>query len=310
MGRVKSFVAAGFDFPEGATPISDYSGLKISWVRNTGDLNRVEAENILKAQRKYLRNPVGDPKNWFDVKGLKNIHHAMFGDVWEWAGAYRKETTSIGIRSGLIPSQLATFCVEVQDWTQYPTELTFVEMAARIHHRLVYIHPFENGNGRFSRLIADRFLLAWRCTHPTWPNQLYHESSVRKEYIQTLRDADRGDYTSLIGFMKKLGAHDPTIVELLTNNFYQTRLRGDQLSAVVRALLRNGATPNEEISKGHRSLHLAVRAGLEEVVKVLIDAGAEMDVKDRSGLTPFQVAVQQENGVLADFLLSKGANRF
>ena len=185
MGRIKNFVAVGFEFPEGATPISDYSGLKIPWVRNTGDLNRVEAENILKAQRKYLRNPVDDPKNWFDAKGLNTIHHAMFGDVWEWAGAYRKETTSIGIRPGLIPSQLAAFCVEVQAWLQYPTELTFVEMAARIHHRLVYIHPFENGNGRFSRLIADRFFLAWRCPYPTWPNQLYHESAVRKEYIHS-----------------------------------------------------------------------------------------------------------------------------
>jgi fido (protein-threonine AMPylation protein) len=93
MGRIENFVANGFEFPEGATPISDYSGLKIPWVRNTGDLNRVEAENILKAQRKYLRNPVEDPKNWFEEKGLKNIHHTMFGDVWEWAGAYRKEIT-------------------------------------------------------------------------------------------------------------------------------------------------------------------------------------------------------------------------
>ncbi len=309
MGIIENFSAVGFEFPEGATPISDYSGLKIPWAHNTADLNRVEAENILKAQRKYLRNPVDDSKNWFDAKGLKNIHRAMFGDVWEWAGAYRKEITSIGIRPGLIPSQLAAFCVEVQAWLQHPTELSFVEMAARIHHRLVYIHPFENGNGRFSRLIADRFLLAWRRPYPIWPNQLSRECKVRKEYIQTLRDADSGDYMPLIDLMKRLGARDPTIVELLMNNFYQTRIRGDRLSAVVRALLRNGVTPNEETPNGHRLLQLAVRAGLEDVVRLLLDAGVEVDVRDRSRLTPFQVAVQQENKALADLLLSKGAKR-
>lgn len=278
-------------------------------MRNTGDLNRVEAENILKAQRKYLRNPVEDPKNWVGAKGLKNIHHTMFGDVWEWAGTYRKEITSIGIKPGLIPSQLAEFCVEVQSWLQYPVELTFVEMAARIHHRLVYIHPFENGNGRFSRFIADCFLFAWGCPYPIWPNQLTRECKVRKEYIQTLRNADSGDYTPLIDFMKRLGARDPTIVELLMDNFYQTRIRGDRLSTMVRALLRNGATPNDETLNGHRPLQSAVRARLEGVVRLLLDAGVEVDVRDRSRLTPFQVAVQQENKALADLLLSRGAKR-
>ena len=122
MGIKENLAMASFEFPEGATPISDYSGLKIPWVHNMADLNRVEAENILKVQRKYLRNPVDDPKNWFNAKELKNIHRAMFGDVWEWAGADRKQTTLIGIKPGLIPSQVAEFCVEVQSWSQYPVE--------------------------------------------------------------------------------------------------------------------------------------------------------------------------------------------
>lgn len=44
-----------FEFPEGATPISDSSDLLIPWVQNMHDLNRVEAENISHAQKKYLR---------------------------------------------------------------------------------------------------------------------------------------------------------------------------------------------------------------------------------------------------------------
>src|SRR5882757_7560109 len=102
-----------FDFPEGSTPITDCSGLIPLWVHHLNDLNRVEAENIMNAQRKYLQGRIGDPQNWFQVKELKAIHQAMFGDVWEWAGVYRKSITSIGIDPRLISTQLAELCIEV-----------------------------------------------------------------------------------------------------------------------------------------------------------------------------------------------------
>lgn len=298
-----------FEFPEGATPIGDCSGLIPLWVHHLNDLNRVEAENIMNAQRKYLRGKVADPKNWFQVKELKAIHQAMFGNVWEWAGVYRKSITSIGINPSLIPTQLAELCLEVSSWSQYPVELTFVEMAARVHHGLVFIHPFENGNGRFSRLIADRFLLAFRCQYPVWPSHLNQEGVVRKDYIKTLKSADKGDYAPLVDFMKKLGASDPTLSELIRNSFFRRYISGEKGLAMVKALLRSGSNPNDETSNGHRALQLSVKAGLEEIVKLLVTFGADVDTKDKSGLTPFQIAVGQENKVLADFFLLKGAKQ-
>ena len=56
-----------FEFPEGATPIGDCSGLIPVWVHHLNDLNRVEAENIMNAQRKYLQGKIGDPPTWFQV---------------------------------------------------------------------------------------------------------------------------------------------------------------------------------------------------------------------------------------------------
>jgi Fic-DOC domain mobile mystery protein B len=259
MARNVNFITEGFKSAESATPILDYSDLKLQRVHDMNDLNRVEAENIMKAQRKFLQNPIDNPENWFTIKDLRSIHRAMFGDVWEWAGEYRKSCTSIGIQPGLIPSQLAAFCAEVQSWSQYCVERTFLEMAARIHHRLVEIHPFENGNGRFSRLIADRFLLAWRCPHPMWPSRLVEESAERSGYIQALKSADQGDYTLLISLMKSFGARDPTISELLGSNFYKKSINKDRLQATVSALLRAGGDPNKENPKGHRPLLLAVK---------------------------------------------------
>lgn len=298
-----------FEFPEGATPIGDCSGLIPLWVHHLNDLNRVEAENIMSAQRKYLQGAVDDPKNWFQVKELKAIHQAMFGNVWEWAGVYRRSLTSIGISPSLIPAQLGQLCLEISSWLQYPVELTFVEMAARVHHRLVFIHPFENGNGRFSRLIADRFLLAFKCQYPVWPSHLNQEGVLRKDYIKALKSADKGDYLPLIDFMKKLGANDPTLSELIRNSFYRTYISGKKGLAMVKALLRTGSNPNDQTSNGHKVLQLSVKADLEEIVKLLVTYGADVDIKDKSGLTPFQIAVVQENKVLADFFLSKGAKQ-
>jgi len=268
-------MAKHFEFPEGATPISDCSDLIPVWVHHLNDLNRVEAENILNAQRKYLQPPVSNPKNWFHVTELRKIHRAMFGNVWQWAGNYRKSITSIGIKPSLIPIQLAEFSAQVLSWLEHPVELTFLEIAARIHHRLVQIHPFENGNGRFSRLIADRFLLAFKCPYPLWPKHLNQEGVMRKDYIQTLKHADRGDYDPLLYLMKKLGARDPSLSELLGTNFYRTYLHGKKGLTLVNALLRNGGDPNDQSKNGHSALQLAAKWKLEEIVERLIDAGAK-----------------------------------
>lgn len=197
-----------FQFPEGATPINDCSGLIPQWVQNLKDLNRIEAENILDAQKKYLKQRIKNPKTWFYPERFKQIHKDMFGKVWSWAGTYRKNVTSIGVKPAFIPFQLAEFSAEVASYLENPTNNNILEISAKIHHRLVYIHPFENGNGRFSRLVADRFLLSLKWDHPIWPSNLNHVSSERKEYIQALKDADFGNFEPLIAIMKRYGAKE------------------------------------------------------------------------------------------------------
>lgn len=292
-----------FDVPQGATPITDCSGLIPLWVHTLSDLNRVEAENILKAQRKYHKGSFSN----FHPDELKAIHRSMFGDVWEWAGSYRKSITTIGIKPSLIPMRLAEFCSEANTWIETPPQLTFIEMAARIHHQLVSIHPFENGNGRFSRLVADSFLLAWKCSHPRWP-ELNSESVTRRDYINTLKSADKGDYMPLIELLKRLGASDPKLTELVRNNVYRPlMIRGG--ASIVKAMIEGGACPNHETSNGHRALQLAINAGLDSVARILVELGADINTPDRSALTPFQMAVIQGNKDLADFFLGNGAER-
>lgn len=298
-----------FIFPEGATPIADASDLLISWVQTMSDLNRVEAENISHAQHKYLRPSSQNISAWFHYAGLHDIHRSMFGSVWGWAGKARKSVTSIGVAPGLIASHIAMLCEEVISWSTVPVELTFLEKSARIHHRLVQIHPFENGNGRFSRLVADRCLLAWKCPHPFWPDNLQYEGEARKKYIQTLKAADRGNYDPLIRFMKDLGATDPSLSNLLQDNFYKPFIESSRGIAKIRALLKSGENPNHISRSGHYPLHLIVKGKLDtsrklEFLRLLIDSGAKIDLVDKNGLTPFQVAAALGNKEIAFFLKS------
>ncbi|MDN3508374.1 MAG: mobile mystery protein B [Simkaniaceae bacterium] len=195
--------------PEGATPINDCSDLIPEWVLTMEDLNRVESENIIKATRKFLTPPINHPLTWLSPKFLKHIHHNMFCHVWKWAGKYRKSVTSIGITPYLIPSQLAEFCHSVYDLLDSPSPSSSYELAAKVHHRLVFIHPFENGNGRFSRLIADRFLLSLGEKHPLWPSSLNSNNSTRNRYISALQSADQGNYTPLLTLMLSLSNKKP-----------------------------------------------------------------------------------------------------
>jgi Fic family protein len=79
------------------------------------------------------------------------------------------------------------------------------EIAARFHHRLVWIHPFPNGNGRVSRTISDLVLVSQGAQPFPWGGQsidLVDAGKVRDRYLKALRWADRGDYRPLLEFVR------------------------------------------------------------------------------------------------------------
>ena len=77
------------------------------------------------------------------------------------------------------------------------------EIAARYHHRLTFIHPFANGNGRHARLMTD-ILLKVNGTEPfDWGNSdLVAPDDTRKRYIAALRAADGRDHSQLFAFVR------------------------------------------------------------------------------------------------------------
>ena len=73
-----------------------------------------------------------------------------------------------------------------------------IEQAALLHHGAVQIHPFPNGNGRWSRMLTNIWLLEKQGTIVEWPSDMVQTSPLRSEYITALKAADNGDYAPLV----------------------------------------------------------------------------------------------------------------
>lgn len=186
----------------GATPIDDISGLIPTHITTRSELNEWEAANILKAVGKYLTAK----KRWLiSIDWLKKVHKDMFDETWKWAGKFRQSNFNLGADWHSIPEQMKMLIDDVAHWEKTNNAPAIFEQSVRIHHRLVKIHPFINGNGRHARLAADIYLFCRDHKLPIWPDKaLIQASDVREQYIMALQAADKGDYKPLVKFTADL----------------------------------------------------------------------------------------------------------
>ena len=74
----------------------------------------------------------------------------------------------------------------------------------RVHHQLVAIHPFPNGNGRHTRLMAEVCSVERLGREPfTWGRaSLTEVSKLRTSYVAALKAADNHDIEPLLRFAR------------------------------------------------------------------------------------------------------------
>lgn len=190
-----------FREPEDGTPLEpgEREGLRLTWVTTRADLNIAEQDNIDKgaAWAFRARKPA-----LMTVDFVRQLHTRMFGDVWAWAGQYRRTERNIGIAPHMIGVQTSQLMADAWYWLEHETYEP-VELAVRVHHRLVFIHPFANGNGRHARMMADLVLRRLGRPALSWGGgSLKQISEVRRAYVAALRRADREDYEALIAFAR------------------------------------------------------------------------------------------------------------
>ncbi|MBX3387238.1 MAG: mobile mystery protein B [Phycisphaeraceae bacterium] len=186
----------------GQTPLLDYSGLRAKGVRTAAELNEAEAENVRKATVKYLLAAPTKRAAPFDLAWLRRLHAEMLGDVWAWAGAFRRHETNIGSPPHRIEIDLQSMLEDLKIW--HASGMPMLEQAARLHHVSVKVHPFTNGNGRWSRMLANIWLRRHGSAPIAWPETtIGTASSIRGGYIQAVKAADSGDYSKLLALHER-----------------------------------------------------------------------------------------------------------
>lgn len=188
-----------FDQPDAATPLTveEQRDLIPSDISNRRELNAAEQENILRGQDWAMRRRRPD---LLSEKFITDLHKHMFGDVWRWAGDFRRSERNLGIRFYEIPSSVRHLLKEAKGWMEYKS-YSPDEIAVRFHHRLVAIHPFPNGNGRHARLMADLLIMQLGGKRFSWGRaNLRDAGEMRTQYITALKAADNHDYGPLLVF--------------------------------------------------------------------------------------------------------------
>ena len=195
--------------PAGGTPLTDdeRQGLRLP-VFSRDELNRAEAENITRAMswlffsRRRLQPELVARQAW-----LRRLHGRMYDQVWTWAGQYRTTDRNLGVPYWQVRVDMRNVEADVGEWladssaTRYSND----ECAIRFGYRLVVIHPFPNGNGRWSRLASDALIVALGGSRFTWGGASLAEPGIlRRDYIAALQAADaEGDFQPLLTFSRR-----------------------------------------------------------------------------------------------------------
>jgi Fic-DOC domain mobile mystery protein B len=193
---------------DGNTPLTDAElhGLRLP-VLTRRELNLAEAENISHAMSWLFSSRHRlSPESVTTEAWLKNLHRRMYNEVWTWAGQYRTTDRNLGVPYWQIRVDMRNLEADVHAWladtsaTRYGDD----ECAIRFGHWLVAIHPFPNGNGRWSRLASDALIVALGRPRFTWGGtSLTEPTTLRRNYIAALQKADTDrDFRLLIAFSR------------------------------------------------------------------------------------------------------------
>jgi len=192
------------EYNYGQTPIDEdeKEGLLIESITTRGELDEFEQLNIEKAVEWTIHSKF-DNEKILSEGFVKSLHKRMLGDVWSWAGKFRKSEKNIGVDLTKIGMELRKLIDDTDYWIDNST-YDPDEIAIRFKHRLVSIHCFPNGNGRHSRIMADiiiesvfnREVFDWKYSSKVNPDE------TRREYISAIREADKGNIKPLLSFAR------------------------------------------------------------------------------------------------------------
>lgn len=192
------------EYNDGQTPLSEEEkeGLRVKSITTHEELNEHEQLNIEKAiiwtlQKRFKTSEI------LTENFIKKLHKKMFGDVWKWAGEFRRSEKNIGVKWIFIGIELKKLLDDATFWIDNNI-FASDELTIRFKHRLVNIHCFPNGNGRHSRMMADIIITSiFEKEIFTWHHSnMVKADETRGNYINAIRMADNGNIEPLISFAR------------------------------------------------------------------------------------------------------------
>jgi len=144
------------------------------------------------------------------VRDIADIHRRVLGYVdLINAGVFRSTQVFVGDFIPPPASEVESLVQEFVEWfnSEDATSLHPIEMAALAHYKLVYIHPFYDGNGRTSRLLMNLVLMQ------TGYPPIIIPVEDKQTYYRHLQTANGGDVRPFIRFIARCA--ERTIEEFL-----------------------------------------------------------------------------------------------
>ncbi|NWI93684.1 FICD transferase, partial [Pitta sordida] len=152
------------------------------------------------AALKYVNTTLVPRLGSVGVADLLEIHRRVLGyaDPVE-AGRFRATRVFVGHHVPPHPRDVEQQVRELVQWMNSEDALGLhpVELAALAHYKLVYIHPFVDGNGRTARLLMNLILM-----QAGFPPVTVRKEQ-RAEYYHALEVANEGDVRPFIRFIAK-----------------------------------------------------------------------------------------------------------
>lgn len=134
-----------------------------------------------------------------DEETILLIHEMIMKSISEEAGKFRLERVRI---TGATftppgPEKLLRLMRELTEWINSKKDTHPIEEAALTHYKLVYIHPFIDGNGRTARLLMNLMLMI-----KGYPITILLKVD-RKKYYSSLDEANKGNYAPIVNFVAR-----------------------------------------------------------------------------------------------------------
>lgn len=142
---------------------------------------------------------------------ILKIHKESFGWIFPtWAGKYRTVRVEFSGKETVLPNQISelmvNLCADLTERLKYlePKSEDYIEKVAELlawfQHKFVWIHPFQDYNGRVARMLTILILLNLDLP----PIEIKAETGAdRKKYLEAMYAADEGNYLKLEALIRK-----------------------------------------------------------------------------------------------------------